>query len=128
MNNLWYQTLNKPPLTPPAAYFPTAWGILYTLMFLAFLLVLFQKNNKDKYVAINLFVLQLFFNLIWSYLFFGLKSIELALLDVILLLIAVIFTTIYFFRLSKPAGFLMIPYLLQVVFALYLNLGIQLLN
>jgi len=128
MNNLWYQNLNKPPLTPPAAYFPIAWSILYALMTAAFIIILFKPNCKEKFIAINLFFVQIFFNLIWSYLFFEMQSINLALLDVILLLIAVIFTIRYFFKLSKLAGILMIPYLLQVIFALYLNSGIKVLN
>ncbi len=128
MNNLWYQTLNKPFLTPPPAYFPIAWGILYTLMTCAFFIILFKPSSKTKYLAINLFFLQLFFNLIWSYLFFELKSIDFALLDVSILLITVFFTMIYFFKLSKLAGILLIPYFLQVIFALYLNFGIKLLN
>lgn len=128
MNNLWYQKLNKPPLTPPPAYFPIAWGILYVLMLCAFFIILFKPNCREKYIAINLFFIQFFLNLIWSYLFFEIKSIDLALLDVLLLLITVTFTTVYFFKLSKTAGVLMIPYILQVSFALYLNLGIKILN
>lgn len=126
--NDWYRALNKPPLTPPATYFPIAWGILYTLMTIAFFIVLTKPHSQNKYIAIHLFIFQLIFNFTWSYVFFELKSIGLALLDVILLLILVSFTVIYFFKISKLAGILLIPYLLQVIFALYLNLGIAILN
>ena len=124
--NLWYQTLSKPPFTPPASYFPIAWGILYTLMTIAFFIVLSKPHSTDKYVAVNLFLFQLILNFTWSYVFFEMQSIILGLIDVIILLIS--FTIHYFFKISKLAGFLLIPYLLQVIFALYLNLGILILN
>ncbi len=126
--NIWYQALKKPPLTPPASYFPIAWGILYTLMTIAFFIVLSKPHSQHKYIAVNLFLFQLILNFTWSYVFFEMQSMRLALLDVIFLLIVLIFTIIYFFKLSKIAGFLLIPYLLQVIFALYLNLGLIILN
>lgn len=126
--NLWYKSLVKPPLTPPASYFPLAWGVLYTLMTIAFLIILFKPHSKDKYIAVNLFLIQLIINFIWSYVFFEMKSIGLALVDVIILLLLLIFTMVYFFRLSKLSGILLIPYLLQVIFAIYLNAGIVILN
>ena len=126
--NEWYNTLTKPPYTPPASYFPIAWGILYTLMTIAFFVVLSKPNSQNKYIAVNLFLFQLVLNFTWSYVFFEMKSISLGLLDVIFLLILVVFTIIYFFKISKLAGILMIPYLLQVIFALYLNFGFLILN
>ena len=126
--NLWYQTLTKPPFTPPASYFPIAWGVLYTLMTIAFFVVLSKPHSQKKYVAVNLFLFQLILNFTWSYVFFEMESILLGLLDVILLLILLSFTIYYFFKVSKLAGILLIPYLLQVIFALYLNLGFAILN
>ena len=126
--NDWYNALNKPPLTPPASYFPIAWGILYTLMAVAFIIILFKPNIKDKYIAVNLFLFQLILNFTWSYVFFELKSVTLALVDLIFLLLFLSLTIYYFFKISKIAGIFLIPYLLQVIFALYLNLGILFLN
>jgi len=126
--NLWYQALNKPPFTPPPAYFPIAWGILYTLMTIAFLIIIFKPESKEKYTAITLFLVQLVLNLLWSYIFFEIQSITFALVDVILLLVLLIPTVILFFRQSKLAGILLIPYLLQVIFALYLTAGLAILN
>ena len=126
--NLWYQTLTKPPFTPPASYFPIAWGILYTLMTIAFFVVLSKPHSQEKYVAVNLFLFQLILNFTWSYVFFEMQSIFLGLVDVVILLILLVLTIIYFFKVSKFAGFLMIPYLLQVIFALYLNIGFAILN
>lgn len=127
-NSLWYQNLIKPPFTPPSAYFPIAWSILYTLMTISFFIIFSKPHSKDKHTAITLFFIQLILNFTWSYIFFEIKSIELALVDIILLLVTLIYTIIYFFKLSKIATFLLIPYLLQVFFALYLNLGLLFLN
>lgn len=126
--NIWYQTLTKPPLTPPTSYFPVAWSILYTLMTIAFFIVLSKPHSQEKYIAVNLFLFQLVLNFTWSYVFFEMESIILGLIDVFLLLILLSFTTYYFFKVSKLAGILLIPYLLQVIFALYLNLGFEILN
>lgn len=126
--NIWYHTLRKPPLTPPVEYFPTAWGILYTLMAIAFVIVLFKPDSKNKYFAISLFLFQLLLNFAWSYVFFELKSPLLGLIDVFFLLLILIITMTYFFKVSKLAFWLLVPYLLQVIFALYLNFGILILN
>ena len=126
--NEWYANLNKPPLTPPSAYFPVAWTVLYTLMAISFFVILVKPVSKDKYTAIILFLIQLMLNFIWSYVFFELKLIGLALLDVVLLFILIVFTFIYFWRISKFAAILLTPYILQVVFAIYLNAGILVLN
>ena len=126
--NIWYISLTKPPLTPPTSYFPVAWSVLYFLMTISFFIIITKTNSKDKLYATNLFLIQLIFNFLWSYIFFDMKSIGLALVDVILLLVVLIFTVFYFFKLSKLAGWLLVPYLLQVIFALYLNLGILILN
>ena len=125
---LWYNDLTKPPFTPPSGYFMPAWIILYTLMGIALFIVLFSKSSKSRTSALILFFIQLVFNLLWSYLFFGMMNMELALFDVILLFIILIPAIVYFFKVSKIAGWLMIPYLLQVAFALYLNSGFLLLN
>lgn len=126
--NEWYSNLNKPPLTPPAAYFPVAWAILYTLMAVSFFVILSKPSTREKYIAVNLFLIQLMLNFIWSYVFFELKSIILALINVILLFIFLCLTVYYFYKISKYAALLLVPYLLQVIFAIYLNLGILLLN
>ena len=126
--NIWYQTLTKPPFTPPATYFPIAWGILYALMAISFLVILTKPKSLDKYFALSFFVTQLVFNFLWSYIFFELKLINIALLDVILIFIFLILTLIYTFKISKLAFWLLIPYLLQIIFAIYLNFWILMLN
>ena len=126
--NLWYQNLIKPQFTPPPQYFPIAWGILYTLMAIAFFIILSKQYSKTKYDAVVLFLIQLIINFTWTYVFFELKQIQLALADVILLFIFLILTMIEFSKLSKLATILLIPYFLQVVYAIYLNAGIVILN
>ena len=126
--NIWYKSLIKPPLTPPDSYFPVAWSILYTLMGIAFFIVLLKPDSADKLKAIGLFLFQLILNFMWSYVFFKLQSPLLGMIDVVFLFLILLITMYYFFKVSKIAGFLMIPYLLQVIFAIYLNLGILILN
>ena len=126
--NVWYNNLIKPPFTPPQQYFPIAWGVLYFLMAVSFILILLSKKSGEKSIAICCFIIQLFFNLMWTFLFFGLKSIKLALLNVILIFIFLVLTIYYFFKISKPAGILLLPYLVQVIFAIYLTSGILGLN
>ncbi len=126
--NIWYKSLIKPPLTPPDSYFPVAWSILYTLMGIAFFIVLLKPDSVDKLKAIGLFLFQLILNFMWSYVFFKLQSPLLGMIDVVFLFLILLITMYYFFKVSKIAGFLMIPYLLQVIFAIYLNLGILILN
>lgn len=128
MNLLWYQTLVKPAFTPSPSYFQIAWSILYILMGIAFVIILYKPPSKVRSYAINLFLIQLIFNLLWSYIFFDLQSIEYALVDLGLLLILLVITIFYYFKLSKISGILLIPYLLQVIFAMYLNIGLLLLN
>ncbi len=126
--NTWYKSLIKPPLTPPNNYFPIAWGILYTLMAIAFFIVLSKTDSDDKLKAIGLFLFQLILNFMWYYVFFKMKSPLLGMIDVVFLFLILVITMYYFFKVSKAAGYLMIPYLLQVIFAIYLNLGILILN
>ncbi len=83
--NLWYQKLTKPLLHLRQNIFPIAWGILYTLMVFSFLLIILSPKTKEKDYAVILFIIQLILNLTWSYLFFDMQSINLALADVILI-------------------------------------------
>ncbi len=120
--NTWYATLPKPTLNPPAWVFGPVWTTLYLLMGIALFLVWEQRGKKKQTrSALAVFALQLALNTLWSILFFGLHSPGLALLDIILLWIAIIFTTISFFRISRPSAYLLAPYLLWVTFAVYLN-------
>ncbi len=125
----WYSTLNKPAFSPPNWVFGPAWTTLYFLMGVSAYLI-WQKGPKKKQVkeALAYFLAQLFFNFIWSILFFGLRSPILGLIDILILWVLIVMTIIKFYRLSKPAAYLLIPYLLWVSFATILNISIVLLN
>lgn len=120
--NTWYATLPKPALNPPAWVFGPVWTTLYLLMGIALFLVWEQLGKKKQASSVlSIFAVQLVLNTLWSILFFGLHSPALAFLDILLLWIAILFTIISFFCISRPAAYLLTPYLLWVTFAVYLN-------
>ena len=124
----WYQTLNKPVFNPPGYVFGPVWITLYLLMGISLYLVWNKKGSAGIKIPLIIFFAQLFFNTIWSILFFGLESPVLALIDIKILLILIIITMFSFYKVSKPAAFLMIPYLLWVSFATVLNYYIVVMN
>lgn len=121
--------LNKPPLVPPAQVFSIVWTILYALMGVAFYLVVKAEVDKEsKKIAVTFFLMQLFLNFIWPIVFFRLQLCWVAFLIICILLFLVFITVIVFGRIKKVAGYLLIPYLLWIAFALYLNFGFCILN
>ena len=128
MDLTWYETLNRPPFTPPAWVFPPAWTILYTMMFVSLILVIRAKTLENKTNAIILFLTQLLFNFLWSPTFFYWHNIKMAFIIIILLLIFLVATIAFFYRISKLSALLLIPYLLWICFAIYLNFGFMALN
>ena len=125
----WYATLVKPSFSPPNFIFAPVWTTLYILMGISVYLVWSEGINKRAVkVAVGIFVVQLFLNLLWSVFFFGLRSPSLALAGIVILWIAILLTMIKFYKISKPAMYLLIPYLSWVSFATILNLFIVLLN
>lgn len=121
-----FETINKPPLSPPGWLFPIVWTILFILMGIASYLVAVSK--KPNRLALILYGIQLFFNFLWSIVFFNYEAYLFAFIWLIILWILIIATTVLFFRISKPAGYLMLPYIAWVSFAAYLNFAIYLLN
>ncbi len=121
-----FQALNKPPLSPPGWLFPVAWTILYILMGIASYLVL--TSGKPNRTALTVYGIQLAFNFFWSIIFFGFEAYLFAFIWLVILWILIFVTTILFLGISKPAGYLLLPYLLWVTFAGYLNFYIYLLN
>ena len=118
--------LKMPPLAPPAWLFPVVWTILYILMGIASCLV--RASGKPNQKALRVYALQLAVNFFWPILFFNLELYLAAFFWLVLLWVLVLVTTEWFYGISKPAGLLMIPYLLWITFAGYLNLTIYLLN
>lgn len=124
-----FETLNKPPLSPPGWLFPVVWTILYTLMGIASYLVLTSgAAQKDITGALKLYGLQLLFNFLWTIWFFNFGWYWFSFIWLVVLWLLILATTIAFSRISKPAAYLLIPYLAWVAFAGYLNLGIAILN
>ncbi len=125
----WYTTLTKPWFTPPNYVFGPVWTVLYILMGISLYLVLSQGwENKTVKTGIILFAAQLGVNLMWSLIFFGLHSPLAALACIVVLLALIIATIITFYRVSKPAAVLLVPYLAWVCIATALNAGVVLLN
>ena len=125
----WYATLAKPALNPPSWVFGPVWTTLYLLMGIAAFLVWNKGwDRKDIRKALGVFLLQLVFNAAWSIIFFGLHSPFWAFMDIIAMWLAIVWTMMLFYRISKPAMWLLLPYILWVSFAAYLNYSILMLN
>lgn len=119
----------KPPLTPPGAVFPIVWTVLYALMGIAlYLVVNAQTDKQNKKIGIMIFMLQLFFNFIWTIVFFRLELCWVAFIIICILLFLIVLTIKVFGRINRTSGYILVPYLLWVAFALYLNLGYCVLN
>ncbi len=128
--NTWYPTLIKPSFNPPNWLFAPVWTLLFIMMGIAAGMIWNQLENQRELVkkALLFFTVQLLLNALWSYLFFGLNNVLLALIEVILLWL-VIYETFHIFRkIDKKAAYLFIPYLIWVAFAAILNGSIYYLN
>ena len=126
----WYDALLTPTFNPPASVFGPAWTALYALMAIALWLV-WRVRDDDiamRRTALRVFWVQFALNLLWSPLFFGLHSPGMAFVDICLLWTAVLATALAFGKVRPLAGYLMLPYVLWVSFALVLNGTIWLMN
>jgi benzodiazapine receptor len=125
----WYASLNKPPFNPPNWVFFPVWTTLYTLMGIAAFLVWRKGLDQRRVrVALGLFGIQLILNLAWTVIFFGLFSLFGAVIAIVFLWIAILVNIVTFWRISKPAGALLIPYIMWVSFAGILNVSVWMLN
>ena len=124
-----FEALNQPPLSPPGWLFPVVWTVLYVLMGIAsYLVSVSDAPQEEKTRALWTYGIQLAFNFLWPIAFFNSKWYLFAFLWLVILWILILITALRFGRIRKPAGYLLVPYLLWVAFAGYLNLGIYLLN
>jgi tryptophan-rich sensory protein len=125
----WYADLSRPSFTPPDWTFGVVWPILYVMMGIsAFLIWNVGLDKRQTKVAIRLFIIQLVLNGLWTPIFFGLHLIALALVEIVLLWVAILLTLLAFWRISKLSAFLLIPYILWVSFAVVLNAALWYLN
>lgn len=127
--NTWFTTLTKPTFNPPSWLFGPVWTILYIMIGISLFLV-WKSNVKLKFkkTAYWIFAVQILLNGFWSVAFFGMQNPALAFLVIVLLWISIILNIIYFYKISKTAGWLLVPYWLWVSFASVLNGAIWLLN
>ena len=125
----WYASLNRPALNPPGWVFGPVWTALYIMMGVAAFLV-WRRDLRRLAVraGLGLFAAQLLLNAIWTPVFFGLQDPPAALIVIGLLWVAIAATIVVFWRVSKAASILLMPYILWVSFASYLNYAIVTLN
>lgn len=124
-----FAALNQPPLSPPGWLFPVVWSVLYILMGIASYLVITSGAGQEEIRrALWPYGIQLIFNFLWSILFFNLSVYLFSFFWLLGLWVLIYATMVRFYRIAPRAGDLMIPYLLWVTFAGYLNFGIYLLN
>ena len=124
----WYPTLRKPEWTPPSWLFGPVWTTLYLMMGTAAWRSWRSRSSQGARSALSLFGVQLALNLLWSVLFFGLRSPGAAFFELVLLWLAILATIMQFRRLDPAAAWLMVPYLAWVSFAGALNFAIWRLN
>lgn len=126
----WYAALQRPELAPPNWVFAPVWLTLFTLMGIAAFLVWREHwvARREVRVALFLFCVQLALNSLWSIIFFGLHNLGAALVEIVLLWLAIAATMYAFFKRSRAAGLLLVPYLLWVTFAAYLTWQFFILN
>ena len=127
-NSQWYDNLIQPHLSPPDWLFAPVWIILYISIFISLILFIVSNKYLNKVNGYIYFSAQMILNLLWSPAFFIFKNIVLALIIVILMDIFIFLTIKEFYRVSKIAGLILVPYLLWTLFATYLNFGYLILN
>ena len=125
----WYATLQKPAFTPPNWLFAPAWATLFLLMGISASIIWHRGlENRQVKAALMIFLIQLILNMLWSIAFFGLQSPISGVIIIVLLWAAILITIIVFFKISRLAGSLLLPYIGWVTFAAILNVSIFILN
>lgn len=123
-----YMSLIKPPLSPPGWLFGVVWPVLYLLMGVAAYIIYQTPETPKRKKSITLYWVQLFVNFLWPIVFFRFELYWVSVVVILLLDVLVLITTMLFYKAKKMAGYLMMPYLLWILFATYLNIGIAVLN
>ena len=125
---IYKETIVKPPLSPPAILFPIVWAILYALMAIAVARTQLKGKSTLQERCLLIYILQLAFNFCWSIYFFNFQAFGFALIWLMVLWGLIIWMALSFRKVDKAAAWLIVPYLLWVTFAAYLNAGVYLLN
>lgn len=124
----WYVSLNRPSFNPPNWLFGPVWTALYLLLGISFFLIWKQPANKERNVAIFVFLFQLLLNFGWSFIFFYYNLIGLALIEIVVLWINIVIMLVLFYKIKPLAAYMNIAYLLWVTFATILNTSYYILN
>ena len=127
-NSVWYNNLIRPFLAPPSYIFTPVWIVLYLSIIIALILYITTFSIKDKKIGYIFFTIQLLLNLMRSPIFFGMQNILLALIIILLMDVFLVLTIKKFYSISKLSGLILIPYLIWILFATYLNIGYFVLN
>ena len=122
-----YGTLEKPPLSPPGWVFPVVWVILYIMMGIAYYLVTDPKVRDNKRAKIFYYI-QLALNFSWPIFFFGFNFFPFAALVIVAIIVFLVLTYIEFHRINRTAALILIPYFIWLLYALYINIGVAVLN
>ncbi len=125
---IYSESVAKPPLSPPAVLFPIVWAIMYGLMGIALARAVLAPPSRARTLGIRLFAVQLAFNFFWTLIFFNAGAYGAAFFWLLAMLAFIVATAVFFFRADRPAAYLLIPYIVWVAFAGYLNLGVWILN
>ena len=125
VNFNFYKEINLPSIAPPSILFPIVWTILFILMGISFLLIIKDGNNREKII---LFIIQLIINFVWVICFFRFKLFLASFILIVLLDCIVLYIILQYYKYNKVSSYLLIPYLLWIIFATYLNWMIFILN
>ena len=123
-----YPTMEMPPFSPPGILFPVVWTILFALMGIGAARIYLTPSSAARSKSLMLYLIQLTFDFFWSIIFFNFRSYGFALLWLLVLWILILRMILTFAKVDKTAAVLQIPYLLWSAFAVYLNLGVWILN
>jgi tryptophan-rich sensory protein len=125
----WYPTLVKPSFSPPGFYIGLIWIVLFTLMGISLFLICRETpGNPAARIALYFFAVQLIVNVLWSVAFFGMRSPISGLVVIAFLWVLILIMTIKFWPINRTAALLLIPYIVWVSIAAYLNFSIWRLN
>jgi benzodiazapine receptor len=124
----WYASLNQPSFNPPNWIFGPVWTTLYTILGISLFMIWKMDAGRERNQAVLIFMVQLLLNFCWSFFFFYFKMIGVALVDILLLWITIIFMLVWFYKIKPLAAYINIPYLLWVTFATALNMAYFFLN
>ena len=127
-SELYQLSVQKPALSPPGWLFPVVWALLYLLMAISVSSVSLATEGRVRSRALRLYLMQLAVNCLWPILFFNLQAFGAAFLWLVLLFALIVWMTLQFWEIDRTAGWLLLPYLLWVSFAGYLNCGVWMLN